>query len=71
MVLGDCRIQENLPNYISSFIGEGPDFELSKCMLCNNPILRNEKMISKAFPDEIPEDVIFSSYEENVKWDNV
>nr|DAJ01868.1 MAG TPA: hypothetical protein [Caudoviricetes sp.] len=58
--------QENLLENIS-FIGGGHSFELPKCMLCKNLIEDDEKMICKAFPNEIPEDVIFSGYEEECK----
>ena len=37
---------------------------LPKCMLCSNFNENSEEMTCKAFPDGIPEDVIFSGYEE-------
>lgn len=40
---------------------------LPKCMLCSNFNENSEEMTCKAFPDGIPEDVIFSGYEEECK----
>ena len=55
--------QENLSENIS-FIGGGFRTTLPKCMLCSNFNENSEEMTCKAFPDGIPEDVIFSGYEE-------
>ena len=40
---------------------------LPKCMLCSNFNENSEEMTCKAFLDGIPEDVIFSGYEEECK----
>lgn len=58
--------QENLSENIS-FIGGGFRMTLPKCMLCSNFNENSEEMTCKAFPDGIPEDVIFSGYEEECK----
>ena len=60
------RNGKNLSENIS-FIGGGFRMTLPKCMLCSNFNENSEEMTCKAFPDGIPEDVIFSGYEEECK----